>query len=209
MSPCERRKQRRRRLMDAAVVEFGENGYQNATVRGLCARAGLTERYFYESFNNREDLLYAVYEDLVKRLREQLLAVIADAAEDDAPTMARAALASYFEFVRDNPASARVALFEITGVSAALDRRYRESMKNYAALIRRLALPRLPPSLAAQADDDMVADGLVGAVVHIAMRWVLNDYKQSLAHVTESALTIFRAVYAELSAAETGADTDT
>lgn len=202
MSRRQRQRERRRRLLDAAVTEFGEGGYQNATVRGLCARAGLTERYFYESFDNREDLLCAVYDDLVERLRDRVLEAIAAAPADAAPALAHAALAAYFGFMRDHPAAARVILFEVLGVSAIVDQRYRNTMRGFATLIRQIALPRLPPALAAQADDDMLADGLVGAVVHIAMRWVLSGYKQSLAHVTETGLTIFRAVYAELAAME-------
>lgn len=198
MSRHQRQSERRHRLLEAAVVEFGEGGYQNATVRGLCARAGLTERYFYESFDNREALLCAVYDDRIERLRERVLTAVTDAPGGDAPAIARAALRAYFGFMRDNPAAARVILFEILGVSAAVDRRYREAMQGFAALIRQIALPRLPAGLAARADDDMLADGLVGAVVHIAMRWVLGGYKQSLAYVTESSLTIFRAVYVEL-----------
>lgn len=205
LSPRQRRRERRERLLEAAVAEFGENGYQNATVRGLCARAGLTERYFYESFENREALLCEAYDHVLGRLWGRVQEAIRTAPGDDAPALARSALRAFFGFMRDEPAAARVVLFEVLGVSAAVDQRYREAMQGFAGLIRELALPRLPAALAAHAEDDMLADGLVGAVVHIAMRWVLGGYRQSLTQVTESGLTIFRAVYVELASA--GPDT--
>lgn len=55
----ERRAQRRDQLIAAAVQVYGERGYQNATVKAVCEAAGLTERYFYESFANSEALLLA------------------------------------------------------------------------------------------------------------------------------------------------------
>lgn len=37
-------------------------GYRNATVKAVCEAAGLTERYFYESFSNSEELLVASFQ---------------------------------------------------------------------------------------------------------------------------------------------------
>ena len=61
VSPEERRTQRRSRLVEAAVAVYGERGYRNATVKAVCEQAGLTERYFYESFANSEELLIACF----------------------------------------------------------------------------------------------------------------------------------------------------
>ena len=38
-------------------------------MRSICSEAGLTERYFYESFANSEDLLCVVYEHVNQRIR--------------------------------------------------------------------------------------------------------------------------------------------
>src|SRR5690606_9237384 len=58
----ERRRQRRQQLLDAGLKCFGTVGFRAAGVRDICAEAQLTERYFYESFKNREALFLAVYE---------------------------------------------------------------------------------------------------------------------------------------------------
>lgn len=42
------------------------------TMRGACARAGLADRYFYESFADREALLVAIAESV----RDETIAVI-------------------------------------------------------------------------------------------------------------------------------------
>jgi AcrR family transcriptional regulator len=52
LSADERRLARRERLIEGAIRAYGELGYRNTTVKAVCEAAGLTERYFYESFAN-------------------------------------------------------------------------------------------------------------------------------------------------------------
>jgi AcrR family transcriptional regulator len=65
---AQRRGARRERLLDAGLAIIGTQGYSAATLRAVCAAAGLTERYFYESFANREALLAGVHARLVDEL---------------------------------------------------------------------------------------------------------------------------------------------
>jgi AcrR family transcriptional regulator len=53
---------RRARLLNAAVACFGTYGYHQTTLKMLCDQAGLTERYFYESFANFDDILCCAFE---------------------------------------------------------------------------------------------------------------------------------------------------
>ena len=57
----QRRAERRARLIEGAIAVYGERGYHQATVKAVCEAAGLTERYFYESFANSEALLIDSY----------------------------------------------------------------------------------------------------------------------------------------------------
>jgi len=67
-TPEVRRERRRRRFIDSGKTLFGTLGYRKTTVRGLCAHAGLTDRYFYESFASLEDLLAAAVNDAVRKV---------------------------------------------------------------------------------------------------------------------------------------------
>src|ERR1700760_3307724 len=64
LAMAERVAARRARFVEAGVELFGTQGFRGATVRGVCAAAGLTDRYFYESFATLEALLAAVYHSL-------------------------------------------------------------------------------------------------------------------------------------------------
>ena len=63
--PLEDRQARRRDDLLAAGVELlgGVDG-PGVTVRAVCRQAGLTERYFYESFTDRDEFVRAIYDDV-------------------------------------------------------------------------------------------------------------------------------------------------
>jgi AcrR family transcriptional regulator len=60
VSASERRADRRRRLVAAAYELVGRDGAAHLGVGDVCAAAGLTKRYFYESFASLDDLGAAV-----------------------------------------------------------------------------------------------------------------------------------------------------
>jgi AcrR family transcriptional regulator len=57
----ERAEDRHTRLVEAAITVLASQG-ERATMTAICQEAGLTERYFYESFANREAALVAALE---------------------------------------------------------------------------------------------------------------------------------------------------
>jgi len=193
----ERCAERRRRLIEAGIQVFGTDTYHGGTVRAVCVAAGLTERYFYESFLNREQLLHAVYEFLVDGLHDHFDAVL-EAPPADPEAYIRAVLAIYFDFVETNRPGARILLFEVLGVSTDIDNLYRQTMHGFGALLLRAVAPLRAPGPPSVPDEELVADGLVGAVVHMAQRWVLGGYRQSQGEIAACARAIVVAVARDL-----------
>jgi AcrR family transcriptional regulator len=58
---------RRDRLVSAGVQLLGGESGPALTVRAVCRAAALTERYFYESFADRDEFVRAVYDDVCRR----------------------------------------------------------------------------------------------------------------------------------------------
>lgn len=59
-------------LLEAATVEFARSGFQKASLRTICADAGVTTGALYFFFKNKEDLFQAVVAP-VERLLEELV----------------------------------------------------------------------------------------------------------------------------------------
>ncbi|WP_131832982.1 TetR/AcrR family transcriptional regulator, partial [Mycobacteroides abscessus] len=75
VSPAERADERRRELMAAGVRLLGLRPRPAVTVRAVCRSAGMTERYFYEHFSDRDTFVRAVYDHVGFRAIEALSGV--------------------------------------------------------------------------------------------------------------------------------------
>lgn len=188
-SLAERRAARREQLVRAGIDTFGTRGYHAVTVREVCAAAGLTERYFYESFRDREQLFSAAYEQLNATVQQRLAAAVAHAGGDPL-RLARDGLRAYFELVQEDPKGARIMLIEVFGVSADMDRLSRRTAIGFVEMVRAMLAPRLRGGL----DAELVANGLVGGVIFSAMRWVLSGYREPLDKVADNAAAVFTAL---------------
>lgn len=195
----ERRAERRQRLLEAGLAVFGEMGYHGATVRLICTRAGLTERYFYESFANSEDLLCAVYEQHMVLQQERILAAV-NAAPRVAASMIEAGLKAFFELARESPAGSRVQFVEVLGVSPRVDRLYRQAIENFARLLRVLNQQMPADAVLNEQEEEILSIGLVGASVGIASRWLLSGFAPPLENILASTMKIFAGVWQQRSA---------
>lgn len=183
LSQDERRAERRSRLMAAAIAVYGERGYHQATVKAVCEQAGLTERYFYESFANSEALLI----DSFNAVAYSVLGEITRAAEDAGRgriARSRAMLHAYFAALQREPQSARVFLVEIRGVSRAVDLAFDGALRAIGREVARIAAPPDAPH------DELLQAGVVGGVIHIALRWIEDGYLPEIDAVADSALTL-------------------
>jgi AcrR family transcriptional regulator len=133
VSADERRARRRELLLDAGLALFGVEGFSATTMTAVCARAKLTERYFYESFADKEELLVAVFDRIAAEAAEVVLAAVED-SPPDARAGARAAIGAFFELMTDDPRKGRIAFIEAMGSEALMRRRF-ETLDSFAALL--------------------------------------------------------------------------
>jgi AcrR family transcriptional regulator len=99
--PLEDRQVLRRDELIAAGVQLlgGESG-PAVTVRAVCREAGLTERYFYESFTDRDEFVRAVYDDVCTRAMSALMSAATP----------REAVEQFVALMVDDPVRGRVLL---------------------------------------------------------------------------------------------------
>ena len=85
------RENTRARLLEAAAQVFAEVGLDGATVEVVCERAGFTRGAFYSNFESKDELFLAlassVAEERLGAVREQVTAMAADGALEDADTV--------------------------------------------------------------------------------------------------------------------------
>lgn len=199
----ERVAERRQRFIEAGIRQFGSLGYQATTVRSLCAEAELSTRYFYESFDTVEALLIASYQQLMDRFREHLLQRLAKSPQD-VDALCRTGLRCLFEAVRD-PAFARITMFEVLGVSPAVDAVWTANTRAYGLLlIERFGLVDHAVKLP-RGEAEMIGFSLAGALSFAAIHWMRSGYKQSLANMVDGGLRILAGTASQLRGADPAA----
>lgn len=62
-------KETRQKLIESALAEFREKGYAKASLRKICANAGVTTGALYFFFKNKDDLFSAIIEPPLEKLR--------------------------------------------------------------------------------------------------------------------------------------------
>ena len=132
VSADDRRARRRAQLVEAGLDVLGADGLANTTMTAVCARAGLTERYFYESFGGRDELLIAIFDAFSAEATDAALAALA-AAPPDLLARCRAAAGAIIDVLTGDPRKAR-AYVEAIGSEALRERRM-ETGRAYAALL--------------------------------------------------------------------------
>src|ERR1700744_3194943 len=77
--------ERRADLLEAAVVEFAENGYHGTRTADIAARAGVSQPYVYALFPDKRALLLACHDWTTELIKETLASAgAADGTEETA-----------------------------------------------------------------------------------------------------------------------------
>ncbi len=139
---------RRDELVAAGVTLLGGEAGPALTVRAVCREAGLTERYFYESFADRDEFVRAVYDDVCTRAMSTLMSA----------GTPREAVERFVALMVDDPVRGRVLLLA-PEVEPVLARSGAEWMPNFIDLLQRKLTTISDPAL-----QNMVATGLIGAL---------------------------------------------
>jgi AcrR family transcriptional regulator len=173
----QRMHERRGRLIDAAIALYGSAGYHATSVKAVCLQAGLTERYFYESFANSEALLCACCEQLMDAQRADAQHA-AERAGEELEQRLQAMAESYVQRLRECPEAARLTLFEMEGVSPEVDGFLRAQLAKTAAQIEQVVFggPSSRPRHGLHAS--LLAVGLMGALYQLAKEWTRTDFER-------------------------------
>jgi AcrR family transcriptional regulator len=188
-----REEERRKKLIEAGLEAFGTRGYAKTNIKMICGIAGLTERYFYESFRHKEALLCAVYRELIDEGQRDAMAALEDSDGFPLETALRALNMFYQRFQQD-PRRAQIQLFEILGVSQNIDREYQNAMRLLADIVR-LFLCKVFPHIDEEIlKRSMIPTGLAGSIIMIAHEWVLGGFIASIDDIISQCMDLFVAV---------------
>ena len=180
---------RRDELIAAGIALLGSPGGPNLTVRAVCKAAGLTERYFYESFDNTQALLTAVYDRVESAMLDRLRATTPGS---DLRATVRAALLTCADFFEEDPRRARILLREPLTDDVLREHSARRSP---AFLLALTPIFGAEPLVARTAETlAITGTAMAGALVALYLDWVDGRLTVTRDHLVDSAVEIVLAL---------------
>ncbi|MEV6771558.1 TetR/AcrR family transcriptional regulator [Nocardia sp. NPDC051030] len=183
----ERRTERRHRLIEAALAIWLENGWAAVTMRGVCTGAGLNDRYFYEHFADRDDLLGTVWDEVCFEVFGELSAVVAEHLDHPPLEILHLAIAKAVALQVDGPA--RILFADHAG-SRILEQRRKATLTDATDLLIATARPYLRPGVD-ESDFRMSTLMGIGGFTELLTAWrtgaIESDTPRLINHVTRTA----------------------
>lgn len=167
--------------MRAAFELFGEGGEAAVSVRSVCRVSELNSRYFYESFADVDELLGAVYDDVVADLVEALMTAMADLPDD--PARLRAGIRTVLDFSSADPRRGRILFTEARTNPVLAARRAATQEQLRESVITDELAPARQTRVAALVGAAMYA----GAMAELAQQWLAGALGDDLDAVVEAA----------------------
>jgi AcrR family transcriptional regulator len=164
---------RRSKLLGAGLDLLGADRQDAAelTVRGICRRAGLAARYFYESFADKDEFVAAVFDWVIADLAATTQAAVAAAPPEE---QTRAGMANVVRTIGGDPRVGRL-LFSAQLANAVLVRKRVESNALFAMLSGR----HVENALRVPENDRIKAAAhfVVGGVVQTISAWLAGQVR--------------------------------
>jgi AcrR family transcriptional regulator len=139
----------RTRILDAVVSVVAEQGYPDARVTDLIARAGVSRKTFYEHFADKEECFLAAYDQTLA----ELLGATTEGFEvgDEWPDRVREGLIAFLGVLANNPDAARVCIVEVLAAGPKAVARRDAAIRGFTHFIDagRLQAPRGIPTFTA------------------------------------------------------------
>ena len=174
----------RRKLLDAAAIEFGEKGFHDASITSITRRAGTALGSFYTYFDSKDELFRSLVRDMSEQVKREAGGKIAPGM--GALETERAALGAFLEFARDHKEIYRI-----------IDEAEFVDPESYRKHYETTAL-RILGRLQAGADTGEIRDdieeahawAIMGMNVFLGLRFCVWSADDSIEHVATVALGI-------------------
>jgi len=156
----------RERLLDAALLEFGEKGFEGASTRAIAARIGAHQPQINYHFESKEALWRAAVDHLFAELGAAMQGLdVAEASKDvgQLTTLVAEVIRRFVRFVAKHPELNRIMVHEATSESGRLSWMTERHVRPLYETVRPLWQRLRKAGIAAPIDDRLFHYVLVGA----------------------------------------------
>ncbi len=174
----DRSKERRQRVLDAALDVFTRDGYSDTLVDEIARRSDTSKGGVYFHFPSKQAIFVALLDEAGHLLIGRVERAIA--AESDPVARGLAALRAVLQTFGSHRALARLLLVEALGAGHQFNLKMSDLHARFADLITQQLVEAVAQGLVPPLDPDMVGVAWFGAVNQVVTRWVLTGQPERL-----------------------------
>ena len=180
-----RKEAKRRRILDAAVVEIARHGYYGTTVSTVARRAGVADGTIYLYFKNKEDILVSVFQRAMRRFIDEAQRIVDDGAAD-AEAKLRRVVGLHLGLLGEDRDLAVIFQVEFRHTLHVLELLSRSGIRESLALIARVVdQGKREGAFRGDMDALFTAKVVFGIVDEMATDWVLSRKNTRMASRAE------------------------
>jgi AcrR family transcriptional regulator len=169
----------RKKLLQAAEIEFGEKGFHDAAISGITYRAGVALGTFYTYFESKDEIFQALVSFMNRRTRRWIAERVADAP--DRMAAERMGLEAYIEFVRQHKGIYRI----ISEAEFVANDAFREHYEGFAQAYQANLKMAGESGDIRQGDYDTWSWAIMGIAVFLGMRYAQWDENTPASRIAE------------------------
>jgi AcrR family transcriptional regulator len=188
----ERVADRRIRLVAATIEVLSSSGEAHATMTAICAGAGLTERYFYESFSSLDDALLAALDNVCEEILDLATRVVEE-TPGSPEVRVHAVMEAFVDLVSHSPARARVAVIH-SSANPRLRARRNELLSVFADFVAREAATLYGDQAWPAARARIHGLVYIAGFSELVASWLSGDVELTPAELVETAEGLFAAL---------------
>ena len=173
-----------RKILDAALAEFGQHGFHDSSIVGITTRAKVALGTFYTYFESKEELFRALVLDMSHATRQHVAEAVAGAP--DRLAAERIGLAAFISFTRQHPELYRI----IEEAQFVAEDVYREHYKSFAEGYRQGLAAAAKRGEISAGPDELRAWALIGMSVFLGMRYGIWNEDVSPEQVADGAIDL-------------------
>ena len=185
-----RTKDKRRRILDAAVFVFARKGYFAARVSDIARKAGVADGTIYLYFRNKEDILVRLFDEVMSEHVEEAREAVR--ALPSAPERLLAVAQRHLSVLGGNRGLATVFQVELRQSTRFMERFTASWLRDYFALLDEvMEQGQRDGSLRADINRTLAAKMLFGALDETVTSWLLAEKQYPLENLASPVLDLF------------------
>jgi AcrR family transcriptional regulator len=164
--------QTRDKILEAAEIAFAEKGYHDTVVDEIVRRTAISKGGVYFHFPSKEELFFAVMDNLAERLVRR---VEAEMEKQPRPLdKLDVALTTVLESLSRRRRLARLLLLQGYSMGNAFEKKRIEIFSRFALLVKQGLAQAVAEGDISPVDTSIVAFAWLGAINEVVIRWLLT-----------------------------------